>query len=169
MRLRLANGGGMAKAMLKWREGTANGPVSMGDPRIRLPSELFVFDHAGRSEKAGALPKNCHLLPSTAILEPKNRYARCNRCVPRLLKTCPHRWAAELTTVSGANGSRGGMLQLIRRLCHGRRSTAKVSRHYTAPPRGIRGSCEALSLQPARDRVRFGLAHPSRDVKCTIA
>jgi hypothetical protein len=27
----------------------------------------------------GALPKNCHLLPSTAILEPQNRYDRLNR------------------------------------------------------------------------------------------
>ena len=32
----------------------------------------------------GDLPKTCHLLPSTAILEPQNRYARCNRFIPTL-------------------------------------------------------------------------------------
>ena len=38
------------------------------------------FSIASRGcEMAGDLPKNCHLLPSTAILEPQNRYDRFNR------------------------------------------------------------------------------------------
>jgi hypothetical protein len=34
------------------------------------------FSIASRgARRIGALPKNCHLLPSTAILEPQNHYA----------------------------------------------------------------------------------------------
>ncbi len=34
------------------------------------------------ARRLGALPKNCHLLPSTAILEPQDRYDLFNRCIP---------------------------------------------------------------------------------------
>jgi hypothetical protein len=42
-----------------------------------LKHPLSAASRAAR--RLGDLPKNCHLLPSTAILEPQNRYARFNR------------------------------------------------------------------------------------------
>ena len=40
------------------------------------PSKEFVVDRIERARRIGDLPKNCHLLPSSAILQPQNRYAR---------------------------------------------------------------------------------------------
>jgi hypothetical protein len=42
-----------------------------------LENSLSIPSRGG--ETAGDLPKNCHLLPSTGILEPQNRYDRLNR------------------------------------------------------------------------------------------
>jgi hypothetical protein len=59
-----------------WRANLASSSVS----RIRCRS------HRARARRRGDLPKNCHLLPSTAILEPQNRYAPFNRSI-----RCPSR------------------------------------------------------------------------------
>jgi hypothetical protein len=67
---------------------------------------------------AGDLPKNCHLLPSTAILEPRNRYTRCNRfdliLGPQSSVLGLHGWPAILRRGSQNRGradrSLGGML-----------------------------------------------------------
>jgi hypothetical protein len=47
-----------------------------------LKNLLSIASRGAR--RLGDLPKNCHLLPSTGILEPQNRYARFNRCIPYL-------------------------------------------------------------------------------------
>ena len=52
-------------------------------------SELGLVSHPNNSlsiasrgaRRLGDLPKNCHLLPSTAILHLQNRYSRFNRCI----------------------------------------------------------------------------------------
>jgi hypothetical protein len=41
-----------------------------------LRTKESVVDRIAQGKTAGDLPKNCHLLPSTAILELQNRYAR---------------------------------------------------------------------------------------------
>ena len=51
---------------------------------LRQPPKEIVVDRVARGEAVGDLPKNCHLLPSTAILEPQSRWARYNRFVPYL-------------------------------------------------------------------------------------
>jgi hypothetical protein len=43
----------------------------------RLENSLSIA--SGAAGSLGDLPKNCHLLPSTAILELQNRYTRLNR------------------------------------------------------------------------------------------
>ena len=48
----------------------------------RLKNSLSIASRGAR--RLGALPENCHLLPSAAILEPQNRYARFNRCIRSL-------------------------------------------------------------------------------------
>jgi hypothetical protein len=47
-----------------------------GEPGFvsHLKNSLSIASRGARG--IGDLPKNCHLLPSTAILEPQNRYAR---------------------------------------------------------------------------------------------
>jgi hypothetical protein len=62
------------------------GQIRWADPPIRSPSAKFVADRVARGEMAGALPKNCHLLPSTAILSSQNRSVRFNCSIP-----CPSR------------------------------------------------------------------------------
>ena len=42
-----------------------------------LKNSLSIASRGAR--RMGDLPKNCHLLPSTAILEPQNCYLRFNR------------------------------------------------------------------------------------------
>ena len=42
------------------------------------------FSIARPGREGGDLPKTCHLLPSTAILEPQNRYSHFNRCIRSL-------------------------------------------------------------------------------------
>jgi hypothetical protein len=57
------------------------------------PPKVLVVGRVVRGETAGDLPKNCHLLPSAAILEPQNRYARCNRFIPFLpSRACRPGW-----------------------------------------------------------------------------
>jgi hypothetical protein len=48
------------------------------------PPKEFVVDRVAQGKTAGDLPKNCHLLPSAAILERQNPYTRCNRSIPSL-------------------------------------------------------------------------------------
>ena len=61
-----------------------------------LESELGFVSHLKNSSSnasrgargPGALSKNCHLLPSTAIFEPQNRYTSCNRSIPSVPLEC---------------------------------------------------------------------------------
>jgi hypothetical protein len=71
-----------------------DGAPQIGQPRRHdtmvdhqvLESKLGLVSHLKNSlsiasrggETAGDLPKNCHVLPSIAILEPQNRYDRFN-------------------------------------------------------------------------------------------
>ena len=82
-----------------WRTNPASSAVS----RIRCRS------HLARGRSLGDLPKTCHLLPSTAILEPQSRYARFNcsiRYLPR--EGMPANVGLGLRTASGAERSLGG-------------------------------------------------------------
>jgi hypothetical protein len=64
-----------------------------------------------RGRQLGALPENCHLLPSTAILGPQNRYACFNCSISSLpFEGMPASMGAGLRTVSGAVGSLGAKL-----------------------------------------------------------
>jgi hypothetical protein len=45
----------------------------------RLKNSLSITSRGAR--RIGDLPKNCHLLPSTAISEPQNPYAPYNRSI----------------------------------------------------------------------------------------
>ena len=61
------------------------------------------------TRRLGALPKNCHLLPSTASLEPQSRYARftCSiRYLPR--EGMPANVGPVLRTAGGAVRCLGG-------------------------------------------------------------
>jgi hypothetical protein len=79
---------------------TARGYVS----RPRYPMGIASRGAPG----LGALPKNCHLLPSIAILEPQNRYVRFNRFIRFLpLEGVPASLGPGLRTVSGAVRIRG--------------------------------------------------------------
>ena len=62
----------------------ARSPLTESEFRCvrNLKNSLSNFPREAR--EFGDLPKTCHLLPSTAILEPQNRYARCNRFIPTL-------------------------------------------------------------------------------------
>ena len=67
---------------------------------LRQPPSEIVVDRVTRGEAVGDLPKNCHLLPSTAILEPHNRSARCNCFHPSLLsRACQPRSARSLDSL----------------------------------------------------------------------
>ena len=60
----------------------AGGIFDWGWEHVPFRAKEFVVERIARGEKIGDLPKNCHLLPSTAILEPQNRYARFNVLYP---------------------------------------------------------------------------------------
>ena len=47
-----------------------------------LMNSLSIASRGG--SRIGDLPKTCRLLPSTAILQPQNRYARSNRFIRTL-------------------------------------------------------------------------------------
>jgi hypothetical protein len=87
------------------------GQIRWTDPPIHSPPKEFVFNRVARGETAGDLAKNCHLLQSTAILEPQNRCAHCNRSIPYLpVEGVPASLGPGLRTVRGAKRSLGGML-----------------------------------------------------------
>ena len=52
----------------------------------QLKNSLSIASRGAR--RLGDLPKNCHLLPSTAISAPQKRYARCNRSIRFLAPEC---------------------------------------------------------------------------------
>jgi hypothetical protein len=82
-------------------------PVQSAVAWVSLPKE-FVVDRIVRARWLGALPKNCHLLPSAAIVEPQNRYARFNRFISTLpLEGIPASRGPGLRTASGAERSLG--------------------------------------------------------------
>jgi hypothetical protein len=75
-----------------------------------------------RALRLRALPENCHLLPSTAISEPQNRYVRFNRFIRFLpLEGVPASLGLGLRTVSGAVRTLGAKLPSRASLSHDRR------------------------------------------------
>jgi hypothetical protein len=71
-----------------------------------LKNSLSIASRGAR--RLGDLPKSCHLLPSTAILEPQNRFVRFNRFIRFLpLEGVPASLGPGLRTVSGAVRIRG--------------------------------------------------------------
>jgi hypothetical protein len=55
------------------------GPLRQNVRLLRYSSAIASCE----DRRLEALAKNCHLLPSTAILYPQNRYDRCNRSIVR--------------------------------------------------------------------------------------
>ncbi len=101
----------------------------------RLKNSLSIPLRGAR--RTGDLPKNCHLLPSTAILEPQNRDAPCNR----FIRSLP--FEAKTASLSVGRSQTADATACVRQAGHFRRIVLVSS--IQPKTRSARGSSAAKS------------------------